>query len=175
MGLNSRWPFSRRTKTLVPVWSNLWATLHTNYTHWPNIYVPVQTTVNWDGNNLVCVQRGEKEGRGWTHWLEGDKLHLVRMWKEKEKREKGNGQGKRCHDRYANWGENMQIRQSLEVTHCLIQLHCAVFVGRGTLWKGLWSRGGGGERKEGEHKRGGRLLNARLNKALQELWIRGEV
>lgn len=29
--------------------------------------------------------------------------------------------------------------------------------------------GGGGERKEGEHKRGGRLLNARLNKALQEL------
>lgn len=28
---------------------------------------------------------------------------------------------------------------------------------------------GGGERKEGEHKRGGRLLNARLNKALQEL------
>ncbi|XP_030249452.1 retinol-binding protein 5 [Sparus aurata] len=35
-----------------------------------------QTTVNWDGNNLVCVQRGEKEGRGWTHWLEGDKLHL---------------------------------------------------------------------------------------------------
>ncbi|XP_036930986.1 retinol-binding protein 5 [Acanthopagrus latus] len=35
-----------------------------------------QTTVSWDGNNLVCVQRGEKEGRGWTHWLEGDKLHL---------------------------------------------------------------------------------------------------
>lgn len=44
---------------------------------------PVQTTVSWDGDNLVCVQRGEKEGRGWTHWLEGDKLHLVRMdgWK----------------------------------------------------------------------------------------------
>lgn len=35
-----------------------------------------QTTVSWDGNNLICVQRGEKEGRGWTHWLEGDKLHL---------------------------------------------------------------------------------------------------
>ncbi|XP_006804897.1 retinol-binding protein 1-like isoform X1 [Neolamprologus brichardi] len=35
-----------------------------------------QTTVDWDGDNLVCVQRGEKEGRGWTHWLEGDKLHL---------------------------------------------------------------------------------------------------
>ncbi|XP_047454259.1 retinol-binding protein 5 isoform X1 [Mugil cephalus] len=35
-----------------------------------------QTTVSWEGDKLVCVQRGEKEGRGWTHWLEGDKLHL---------------------------------------------------------------------------------------------------
>lgn len=35
-----------------------------------------QTTVGWEGDKLVCVQRGEKEGRGWTHWLEGDKLHL---------------------------------------------------------------------------------------------------
>ncbi|XP_076010804.1 retinol-binding protein 5 [Genypterus blacodes] len=35
-----------------------------------------QTTVSWDGDNLVCVQRGEKEGRGWTHWLEGNILHL---------------------------------------------------------------------------------------------------
>lgn len=35
-----------------------------------------QTTVSWEGENLICVQRGEKEGRGWTHWLEGDKLHL---------------------------------------------------------------------------------------------------
>nr|ACI68066.1 Retinol-binding protein I, cellular [Salmo salar] len=35
-----------------------------------------QTTVDWEGDKLVCVQRGEKEGRGWTHWLEGDKLHL---------------------------------------------------------------------------------------------------
>lgn len=40
----------------------------------------MQTTVNWEGDKLVCVQRGEKEGRGWTHWLEGDKLHLVRMY-----------------------------------------------------------------------------------------------
>ncbi|XP_026173366.1 retinol-binding protein 5 isoform X1 [Mastacembelus armatus] len=39
-----------------------------------------QTTVDWEGDKLVCVQRGEKEGRGWTHWLEGDKLHLVRMY-----------------------------------------------------------------------------------------------
>eukprot|EP00064_Thunnus_orientalis_P013207 superscaffoldBa00002117_g13244 len=38
------------------------------------------TTVSWEGDKLVCVQRGEKEGRGWTHWLEGDKLHLVRMY-----------------------------------------------------------------------------------------------
>lgn len=35
--------------------------------------------MDWEGDKLVCVQRGEKEGRGWTHWLEGDKLHLVRM------------------------------------------------------------------------------------------------
>ncbi|XP_052000187.1 retinol-binding protein 1-like [Xyrauchen texanus] len=35
-----------------------------------------QTTVDWDGDKLVCVQRGEKEGRGWTHWLEGNILHL---------------------------------------------------------------------------------------------------
>ncbi|XP_048880665.1 retinol-binding protein 5 [Brienomyrus brachyistius] len=35
-----------------------------------------QTTVDWEGNKLVCVQKGEKENRGWTHWLEGDLLHL---------------------------------------------------------------------------------------------------
>ncbi|KAJ8360791.1 hypothetical protein SKAU_G00173160 [Synaphobranchus kaupii] len=35
-----------------------------------------QTVVNWDNSRLVCVQRGEKRNRGWTHWMEGDKLHL---------------------------------------------------------------------------------------------------
>jgi len=35
-----------------------------------------QTTVDWQGDRLVCVQKGEKEGRGWTHWLEGNLLHL---------------------------------------------------------------------------------------------------
>lgn len=35
-----------------------------------------QTTVSWDGDKLECVQRGEKSGRGWTHWLQGDQLHL---------------------------------------------------------------------------------------------------
>ncbi|XP_028836018.1 retinol-binding protein 5 [Denticeps clupeoides] len=35
-----------------------------------------QTTVDWQADKLVCVQRGEKEGRGWTHWLEGNILHL---------------------------------------------------------------------------------------------------
>ncbi|XP_048397739.1 retinol-binding protein 1.1 [Stegostoma tigrinum] len=34
------------------------------------------TTVNWDGDKLVCVQVGEKQGRGWTQWVEGDELHL---------------------------------------------------------------------------------------------------
>ncbi|XP_029906835.1 retinoid-binding protein 7 [Myripristis murdjan] len=35
-----------------------------------------QTVVNWDNDKLVCVQRGEKKNRGWTHWIEGDLLHL---------------------------------------------------------------------------------------------------
>ncbi|XP_051735384.1 retinol-binding protein 1-like [Ctenopharyngodon idella] len=34
------------------------------------------TTITWDGDKLVCVQKGEIEGRGWTHWIEGDELHL---------------------------------------------------------------------------------------------------
>ncbi|KAL4624750.1 retinol-binding protein 1 [Arapaima gigas] len=34
------------------------------------------TMITWEGDRLVCVQKGEKEGRGWTHWREGDKLHL---------------------------------------------------------------------------------------------------
>ncbi|XP_048878713.1 retinoid-binding protein 7-like [Brienomyrus brachyistius] len=35
-----------------------------------------KTVVNWDNNKLVCVQRGEKKNRGWSHWLEGNELHL---------------------------------------------------------------------------------------------------
>ncbi|XP_066472029.1 retinol-binding protein 5 [Tiliqua scincoides] len=42
-----------------------------------------QTTVSWDGDQLVCEQRGEKRNRGWRHWLEGDQLHL-RMTAEDE-------------------------------------------------------------------------------------------
>nr|XP_055059116.1 retinol-binding protein 1-like [Misgurnus anguillicaudatus] len=34
------------------------------------------TTITWDGDKLVCVQKGEVEGRGWTHWINGDELHL---------------------------------------------------------------------------------------------------
>lgn len=37
-----------------------------------------QTTVFWEGDQLVCEQLGEKRNRGWRHWLEGDRLHLVR-------------------------------------------------------------------------------------------------
>ncbi|XP_062970270.1 nicotinamide/nicotinic acid mononucleotide adenylyltransferase 3 isoform X2 [Cynocephalus volans] len=37
------------------------------------------TTVSWDGDKLQCVQKGEKEGRGWTQWIEGDELHLMRV------------------------------------------------------------------------------------------------
>ncbi|XP_072239227.1 retinoid-binding protein 7 [Leuresthes tenuis] len=35
-----------------------------------------QTVVNLENDKLVCVQRGEKRNRGWTHWIEGDELHL---------------------------------------------------------------------------------------------------
>lgn len=41
-----------------------------------NFAIP-QTTITWDGDKLVCVQKGEVEGRGWTQWIEGDELHLV--------------------------------------------------------------------------------------------------
>nr|XP_023674605.1 retinol-binding protein 1-like [Paramormyrops kingsleyae] len=35
-----------------------------------------RTTIKWEGDKLVCMQKGEKEGRGWTHWRDGDLLHL---------------------------------------------------------------------------------------------------
>uniref|UniRef100_A0A673ICZ0 Retinol-binding protein 1-like n=1 Tax=Sinocyclocheilus rhinocerous TaxID=307959 RepID=A0A673ICZ0_9TELE len=41
------------------------------------------TIITWDGDKLVCVQKGEIEGRGWTHWIEEDELHLevrCRWW-----------------------------------------------------------------------------------------------
>ena len=37
----------------------------------------LQTLITWEGDVLVCVQKGEKENRGWRQWVEGDKLHLV--------------------------------------------------------------------------------------------------
>ncbi|KAF3820346.1 hypothetical protein GH733_015855 [Mirounga leonina] len=36
-----------------------------------------KSLVTWDNDRLTCVQKGEKKNRGWTHWIEGDKLHLV--------------------------------------------------------------------------------------------------
>ncbi|CAH2246581.1 retinol-binding 2 [Pelobates cultripes] len=36
----------------------------------------VKTLVSWDGDKLICVQKGEKNNRGWKHWIEGDKLYL---------------------------------------------------------------------------------------------------
>ena len=50
------------------------------------VCVCVQTLVSWDGDKLVCVQKGEKENRGWKHWIEGDMLHLVRD-RERPKKE----------------------------------------------------------------------------------------
>uniref|UniRef100_A0A7N9D7E7 Retinol binding protein 2 n=1 Tax=Macaca fascicularis TaxID=9541 RepID=A0A7N9D7E7_MACFA len=37
----------------------------------------VKSLVTWEGDVLVCVQKGEKENRGWKQWIEGDKLYLV--------------------------------------------------------------------------------------------------
>ncbi len=84
----------------------------------------MQTTVSWEGDKLVCVQRGEKEGRGWTHWLEGNMLHLVRMcgWSEKRSkraRTEGNrtrkrkSEGKKMHKLICLMREKMQIGQGL--------------------------------------------------------------
>ncbi|XP_056613113.1 retinol-binding protein 2a [Triplophysa dalaica] len=36
----------------------------------------VKTLVTWDGDKMVCVQKGEKQNRGWNQWVEGDQLHL---------------------------------------------------------------------------------------------------
>ncbi|XP_053306218.1 retinol-binding protein 5 [Spea bombifrons] len=35
-----------------------------------------KTTVFWEGNKLVCIQRGEIPNRGWKQWQEGDLLHV---------------------------------------------------------------------------------------------------
>ncbi|XP_051734981.1 retinoid-binding protein 7a [Ctenopharyngodon idella] len=35
-----------------------------------------KSLVTWEGNRLVCIQKGEKKNRGWAHWIEDDKLHL---------------------------------------------------------------------------------------------------
>ncbi|XP_016070043.1 PREDICTED: retinoid-binding protein 7 [Miniopterus natalensis] len=35
-----------------------------------------KSLVTWDNDRLTCVQKGEKKNRGWTHWIEGDTLHL---------------------------------------------------------------------------------------------------
>ncbi|XP_020841813.1 retinol-binding protein 2 [Phascolarctos cinereus] len=39
----------------------------------------VKTLVTWDGDKLVCVQKGEKKNRGWKMWIEGGKLHSELM------------------------------------------------------------------------------------------------
>uniref|UniRef100_A0A674EH76 Coatomer subunit beta' n=1 Tax=Salmo trutta TaxID=8032 RepID=A0A674EH76_SALTR len=36
----------------------------------------VKALVVWEGDKLVCTQKGEKDNRGWKHWIEGDKLYL---------------------------------------------------------------------------------------------------
>ncbi|XP_042311321.1 retinol-binding protein 5-like, partial [Sceloporus undulatus] len=49
----------------------------------PSPHLHHQTIVYWEGDQLVCEQKGEKQNRGWRHWLEGDRLHL-RMTAEDE-------------------------------------------------------------------------------------------
>ncbi|XP_077955041.1 nicotinamide/nicotinic acid mononucleotide adenylyltransferase 3 [Gasterosteus aculeatus] len=36
----------------------------------------IKCLVTWEGDKLVCTQKGEKANRGWKHWIEGDKLYL---------------------------------------------------------------------------------------------------
>ncbi|KAM6918971.1 retinol-binding protein 2-like [Xenentodon cancila] len=36
----------------------------------------VKTLIRWEGDKLVCTQKGEKSNRGWRHWIKGDKLYL---------------------------------------------------------------------------------------------------
>ncbi|XP_059189443.1 retinoid-binding protein 7a [Centropristis striata] len=36
----------------------------------------LKSLVTWEGNKLVCEQIGQKKKRGWSHWIEDDKLHL---------------------------------------------------------------------------------------------------
>ncbi|KAI5612223.1 retinol binding protein 7a, cellular, partial [Silurus asotus] len=35
-----------------------------------------KSTVTWEGNRMVCIQKGEKKNRGWATWIADDKLHL---------------------------------------------------------------------------------------------------
>uniref|UniRef100_A0A3Q1F2W0 Cellular retinoic acid-binding protein 1 n=1 Tax=Acanthochromis polyacanthus TaxID=80966 RepID=A0A3Q1F2W0_9TELE len=37
----------------------------------------IKCLVTWEGDKLVCTQKGEKSNRSWKHWIEGDKLYLV--------------------------------------------------------------------------------------------------
>lgn len=52
---------------------------HPNQDHTSDLpgNLSLQTLITWEGDVLVCVQKGEKENRGWRQWVEGDKLHLV--------------------------------------------------------------------------------------------------
>ncbi|XP_004419995.1 PREDICTED: retinol-binding protein 2 [Ceratotherium simum simum] len=34
----------------------------------------VKALVTWEGDVLMCVQKGEKENYGWRQWVEGDRL-----------------------------------------------------------------------------------------------------
>ncbi|XP_072279896.1 retinol-binding protein 5 isoform X2 [Pyxicephalus adspersus] len=36
-----------------------------------------KTTVFWEGNKLVCEQKGEVPNRGWKQWVEGNLLHVL--------------------------------------------------------------------------------------------------
>ncbi|CAK6952375.1 retinol-binding protein 2-like isoform X1 [Scomber scombrus] len=40
----------------------------------------IKCLVIWEGDKLVCTQKGEKANRTWKHWIEGDKLYL--KWNE---------------------------------------------------------------------------------------------
>ncbi|XP_065779189.1 retinol-binding protein 5 isoform X2 [Muntiacus reevesi] len=40
-----------------------------------NYILEFESTVTWEGEQLVCVQKGEIPNRGWRLWLEGEMLY----------------------------------------------------------------------------------------------------
>ncbi|KFO21880.1 Retinol-binding protein 2 [Fukomys damarensis] len=65
----------------------------------------VKTLVTWEGDVLVCVQKGEKENRGWRQWVEGNKLYLENK-KEEEEEEKEEEEEEGGEEDNSSWSQS---------------------------------------------------------------------